>query len=126
VSTDRRSWDLDRDDPAGPAADLVVVCNTMLCSRDPASWLRRLFRASPLVLIQDLAVCHRGRDGLHVDPPTGDVMRYSVSSHGVVGESDPDRGPYDLSIGPGRILDVEAYGTGCLKFVALLARDGVT
>lgn len=117
---------MDLDDPVGPSADLVVASNTFLCSSDPAGWLRRVFRSSPLLLMQDLAVCRRGRGGLHTDPPTGDVMRYSITSHGIIGESDPGAGPYDLSAGPGRILEATRYGTGCVKFVALLSRDGTT
>lgn len=111
-------WNLDDPPHEGLRGDLVLVCNTMLCSTDPALWLANIAIAAPLVLIQDLAVARR-EPGRHCAVASGDVARYSISTHGVKGETDPDLKVFDL--GTYDVLDVERYeDRGALKFAAII------
>lgn len=117
-------WDLNTPPPAGLRADLVIICNTMLCSPDPMLWLRHISQVAPLVLIQDLA-CGRRESTRITSPTTGDRQRYSVSSHGIIGKTDPDVNPvFDLSTCGADVIDAEGYyeiGEGEFgRFVALL------
>ncbi len=128
VTCERGGWDLDSDRDPGFSVDLVVACNTFLCSSDPAAWLRRIFAVSPLLLLQDLSVARRGI-GRHIDPASGDVMRYSISSHGIIGLSDPGSPVFDLSTyGSCDVISVRTYGISpAVKFVAVLgATDRVS
>ncbi len=125
VGLDRGAWDLDGPRPAGvPDAGLGVICNTFMCSRDPALWLRHLSAAVPLLVVQDLAVCRRGPGGSHCATDSGDVARYSVSSHGITGATDPGLSVFDLSSAEGwSVRDARPYADGgALKLVAALDR----
>jgi len=116
-------WNLYGTHPAAwIGIDLVMVCNTFMCSKDPGLWLDNIAQSSRYVLIQDLAIAKRRQDR-HLAPETGDFARYSVSSHGIMGETDPGHLVYDLSTSGYRVIDCESYriddGVG-LKFAALL------
>jgi hypothetical protein len=91
-----------------------------MCSRDPALWLKNIASSFGRVLIQDLSIAKRcANRECGID--TGDVARYSVSSHGLIGVTDPDLVLFDLSKSGYKIIDFERYdGTGCTNFVVLL------
>lgn len=118
---ERGRWDLDGPMPADvPRCDVGIICNTFMCSRDPALWLRHISAAVPLLVVQDLAVSRRTPDR-YLSVETGDVARYSVSTHGIVGRTDPGSEVFDLGSCGYRVLDAEAYGEGDdLSFVALM------
>lgn len=116
-------WDLDGPHPmALMGIDLVVACNTFMCSRDPGRWLDNLAQTSRLVMIQDLAVAQRRQDR-HLSLETGDVMRYSLTTHGIIGKTDEGHMVFDLSSSGYRVIDCDGYrvddGRG-LKFAALI------
>lgn len=120
-------WNLNEPRPStGPGGDLGVICNTFMMARDPTKWLQHISEAVPLLLVQDLAVARRIPGRYCGDD--GDCARYSVSSHGVIGKTDPEYQVFDFSTSGYEVLDCEAYGqdlvyeggeTG-LKFVVLL------
>lgn len=117
----RDEWDLDDAPHQSHRAGLGIVCNTFLCSTDPMRWLRNIAMAVPYLVIQDLADARRG-GSKHVDPGSGDYQRYSVSSHGVIGQTDPEAAPvFDLSTSGAIVMDCESYSDGSyVKFAALL------
>lgn len=115
---DISQWDL-REEPGvyvPRTCGLAIACNTFMCSRDPALWLRNITQVVPQIIIQDLSVCKR-TPSRHCGVDTGDVARYSVSSHGVIGQTDPDLEVFDLSTAGYSILDIEVYDG---KFAVLL------
>lgn len=122
IEADRGRWDLDGAMPDdGLRADVGVICNTFMCSRDPAAWLEHLSAAVPILVMQDLASSRRASDGSHCAVETGDVARYSASSHGVVGESDPGRNVFDVSTCGRSVIDARGYlDDGAMKVVAVL------
>jgi hypothetical protein len=124
IEVDKGRWDLDGPRPSDvPHVPIGIICNTFMCSHDPAGWLDRLLDAVDLLVVQDLAVCRRGPGGTHCAVETGDVSRYSVSSHGIVGETDPDRRTFDFSSCGHRVLDAHGYDDrGSLKFLAFITR----
>lgn len=120
----RSEWDLDFPAPAYLRRfDMVLLCNTFLCSEDPAAWLARLAVVSDTVLIQDLACAPRGQ-GRITDRASGDVSRYSVSSHGIIGRTDPEANPvFDFSTSGAGVIAAVPYfhlGDGVGKFAVLL------
>lgn len=120
VNCDRGRWDLDRPKPDGvPRCDVGIVCNTFMCSRDPGLWLRNISEAVSTLVIQDLAVCQRTPTA-HCSVETGDVARYSVSSCGIIGETDSDREVFDFSKCAFDLLDADEYVDEGTKFVAVL------
>lgn len=117
-SNARSDWDLNNP-PGKIKADLVMACNTFMCARDPARWLRNIAMAAPYLLVQDL--CRARRNGhLQCSQETHDVARYSFSAQGMIGETDPDLQLFDFSTSGHEVLAVDFYGGNCVKFVALL------
>ncbi len=113
-------WNLDEPAPGHHRGHQVaLVCNTFLCSRDPALWLRNIAQVADYLLVQDLSWAPRGQGRITM-PSDGDRQRYSVSSHGVIGRTDEGAQPvFDLSTSGVIVLDCEQYFDGG-KFVALL------
>jgi hypothetical protein len=117
-------WNLDDIGPLPPEDwGLLMACNTFMCSRDPMLWIENIRRTHRYLLIQDLSNAQR-QPHRHLSPETGDVARYSVLSHGIVGKTDLGHNVYDISSTYGvRVLDCLGYdfdhGRGS-KFVVLL------
>lgn len=118
---DRCQWDLDLPAPSEVRqADIGIICNTFMCSSNPTLWFRHLSERVTLLVVQDQAVAMR-ENGRHCSVETGDVMRYSVSSHGILGQTDPGLEVFDLSAAGYELLAAESYeDDGSLKFVAVL------
>jgi hypothetical protein len=118
----KSGWDLGGPMPPDmEACDVGLICNTFMCSRDPMAWLRHISAVTPVLIVQDLAVSKRGRTR-HCSIETGDVARYSVSSHGIIGQTDQELKVFDFSECGYDLLDAEGYEDGeALKFVAVLA-----
>ena len=117
-------WDLYEEGPLPLDRDwgILIMCNTFLCSRDPKLWLSNISRTHRYVLIQDLAEDERVGDR-HLSPETGDFSRYSGSSHGVMGQTDPGHEVHDISTFGYRIIDCLSYGfdnNAGTKFVVIL------
>lgn len=101
---------------------IAVACNTFMCAADPQLWLHNMADCCDWLLIQDLADCKR-ESGRHLSPDTGDVMRYSVSSHGVIGRTDEGHTVFDISAAGYHVMDCVPYridGGAGLKFAVLL------
>lgn len=79
----RTSWDLSRPYPVkgGSRIGLLVAMNVFSSSSDPKLWLQNIGRKCDKLLIQDGIRAWR-KQASETDPDTGDVMRYSWSSHG--------------------------------------------
>lgn len=118
---EKGQWDLDGPMPPGtPTGDVGIICNTFMCSSDPALWLRHLADAVPVLVMQDLASCKR-EDGRSCSIKTGDVARYSISSHGIIGRTDPGLTVFDLAASGYELMHVEGYADiGSSKFVAVM------
>ena len=103
-----------------PACNVGLICNTFMCSRDPLLWLQHISAAVTTLIIQDLAISSR-TDGRDCSIETGDVARYSVTSHGIIGKTDPDLRVFDFSNCGFEVIDAERYDDeGALKFVVVL------
>lgn len=110
-------WNLDLPIPTEKRWDMVVACNTFMCANDPSLWLSNISKVANFLAIQDLCVAKRMPDR-HCAVHDRDVARYSVSSHGLLGETDPTLTVFDISKSGYRIVDAGGYGN--LKFVAVL------
>lgn len=103
------AWNLDGPIPYQcPGFDLAIACNTFMCARDPGIWLDNIAQVCRYVLIQDQAAVQRRHDR-HLSPETGDVARYSVSSHDVIGKTDDGYEVFDFSLSGYRVIDCERY-----------------
>ena len=111
-------WDLMEPCPQDTRWDMVVACNTFMCAVDPGRWLRNIAAVCDFIAIQDLSTSKRNGE-THCDPKTGDVARYSISSHGIIGETDPGLTVFDFSTSGYRVIDAQSYGQWG-KFVILL------
>lgn len=117
---DKGRWNLDNQRPLDiPTCEVGLICNTFMCSHDPGLWLRHISSAVDVLIVQDLAACSRGTVR-KCSVETGDVARYSVSSHGIIGETDFDLSVFDFSTCGRELIDVERYEDDGLKFVVAL------
>ena len=114
VTVMRDQWDFSSDlvlsNP--PQGDLGIICNTFMYSSDPEWWLKQISRSVPILLIQDLAVAFRGKETFCGNGPEddGDCARYSISSYGVLGMTDPGLSVFDFSTCGYEILACAPYG----------------
>lgn len=110
TATSESEWDLNAPPPPHVSADLIVLCNVMMYSEDPALWLKNASLAAPLVLVQD---CVRAKRGGNTELGHGDVdgdsMRYSVSHFGITAVTDPGAPTFDFSTCGYDVVDHELY-----------------
>jgi len=111
TTSERSEWDLsDRDSSFRlEPGTLVMACNTFMCAEQPAEWLSNLERVgAKWLLVQDLVRAKRTPDR-ELSLETGDVMRYSLTQHGIYGATDPGHVVFDFSTCGRRVLDYQEY-----------------
>lgn len=106
-------WNLLEEPHARIKPAVFMLCNTFMYSTDPELWLKNLGKVARYLIIQDLCTATRltGRitAPFHLGGD-GDVQRYSVSSHGVIGRTDPDVRPvFDFSTCGAKVVDCLPY-----------------
>lgn len=69
-------WDLNEE--CDRHCDLVVISHVLLCSQDPALWIKNACAKSRHVVVLDLVVGHRGGAEGETSKSTGDFTRFSV------------------------------------------------
>jgi hypothetical protein len=117
ICANQISWDLMNANPNQYNGQLAMACNTFMSSTNPQRWLNNLsISGFSYLMIQDLSSSRRN-SALYMAPETGDVQRYSISSHGIIGATDPGYEVFDLSKCGYDIIDVISYNT---KFAALI------
>lgn len=108
--TTKDEWDLNSPPPPNVSADLIILCNVMMYSPDPARWLKNLGLAAPLILVQDSVRARRGgTTELGHGDVDGDSMRYGISHLGVEAVTDPGSPTFDFSTSGHAIVDLELY-----------------
>lgn len=116
------AWDLNGTRPPPHGADLVMACNTFLCSEEPMDWMVKCANNFRWLLIQDCAVARR-HSYRHLAPETGDHTRFEAPLWGLQGETDDGHPIFNLDTCGFPILDLLRYeddGGRTVKFVALL------
>lgn len=122
VSTrSREQWDLMQESTEDVRWDLAVACNTFMYSTDPSRWLENLATWCRYLAIQDNARSRRMPDRYCGWGPggDGDCSRFSVSTHGVLGMTDPGLSVYDFSRCAHPVVDGAPY-LGGMKFAVIL------
>jgi hypothetical protein len=110
-------WNFMEPCPRNARWDIAIACNTFMCATDPGLWLRNISAVVDFIAIQDLATSRR-EGSRYCGVSTRDVARYSVSCHGIIGETDPELEVFDLSTAGYRVVGAAPYTRG--KFVAIL------
>lgn len=92
-----KEWNLYNECDFKLNVDLMLACNTFMCSKNPLLWLQNIAKVSKYIILQDLSSAARGQ-GKITAPDSGDFMRYSVSSFNIIGKTDDDALPiFDFS-----------------------------
>jgi hypothetical protein len=75
----RETWDLNNIPDTD--SDLVVICNTLMCSNDPKKWIDNACSRTRWVIVLDVCIGHRGGSEGERAVSDGDVMRYTMPPH---------------------------------------------
>lgn len=105
VGFDQAAWDL-RNKYEHRGYDMIVICNTFLCSADVDLWFNNLYEGQPgsLILIQDLFKGWRGgTDGRATE--TGDLTRFHWTPH----FKPSAEVSYDLAQQEGRMISLFSF-----------------